>query len=364
MSGSSATITLSGPGSATVDFSGDNLSISSNGSQLIGGSASVASIAATGTTSASTLSITPLGINALATLGPISTDGSFKAIIAPRANLVGDLSVAGTIGSIAFDNMNSGTITLGSAGAAVNLTLRNATDETLNSAQPIGGLAIGQWYSSTSTPTTITAPQIDSINASRQFSANLSIGSGGLKSVVTRNIPDGTWNVAGPVGRIYSGRDIQVNLTATTINSILAMNNLNNVVVNAADDIGSISAGSMMNSSIYAGVGPLPPGQRLPESATDFTGSAAIRSVNLRSRFKISSFSNSSIAAPTLGQMSLGVTVFTNLGQTQGLAADTIGSLSGSDQATKKIFSLLHPTTLAKLTQMGINVGDFELEII
>ena len=179
-----------------------------------------------------------------------------------------------------------------------------------------------------------------------------------------RNIPDGTWTVAGAVGSIYSGRDIQVNLTATTITSILAMNNLNNLVIDTSGDIGSISAGSMMNSSIYAGVGPLPPGQRLPESAGDFTGSATIRSVNLRSRFKISSFSNSSIAAPTLGQMSLGVIIFPNLGQTQGLAANTIGSLSGSDQATKKLFSLSHPTTLARLTQMGIDTGDFVLGII
>ena len=134
VSGSSATITLGGPGSATVDFSGSNLSLSNNGSQLVGGSASVTSIAAAGTTSATTLAITPLGINGTANIGPISTDGSFKAIIAPRANLIGNLSIPGTIGGIVFDNMNSGTITLGSAGPAVNLTLRNATDETLNSA--------------------------------------------------------------------------------------------------------------------------------------------------------------------------------------------------------------------------------------
>ncbi|HET6246520.1 MAG TPA: VCBS repeat-containing protein [Tepidisphaeraceae bacterium] len=363
-SGTTAKITLGGPGAATVDFSGDNLSLNNAGTQLVGGSATIASIVAAGTTSGTTLSINATGINGIPTIGPISTDGSFKAIIAPRINLVGNLSIPGTLGSLDFDNMSSGTITLGTAGAAANLTLRNATDETLDSAQPIGRLAVGQWVSSTSTPTTITAPAINSINARSQFAVNLSITAGGIKSVTAHNLPAGTWTVAGAIGPIISGRDVDLNVTATSIKSIAALEQLNNLTVETTGNIGPIRAKLMANSSLYAGVGPLLAGQRLPESAGDLASDSSIASISLQSRYKAVSFSNSSIAAAHVGPLSLGVIAFSNFSLTQGIAADSVASFSGADVITKKTFALNHPTSLAPLTQDGIATADFAFLII
>lgn len=358
------TLNLAGPGSATVAFTGANLSLNNTGNQLLG-SANIQSIDATGTTSATTLSINPRTVNGRMNVGSISTDGSFGAIFARFTNLLGNLSIAGSAGTIVLNNLSNGTISLGSGSAPANFRFRNAVNENLTSVQPIGNMVLGQWTSTDpATPGQITAPSINRIFMSAQFSPNLTLGSGGINRFYARSITGGVWNVAGPVGHLTVQLSAEVRINAASIDSIFTAGLLS-VALNTTGSINSITASILVNSDIYAGVGTLAAGDPLPESSADFTNpNARIGSIKLLQVPRMSSFSNNAIAAAALGHLDFSVTAFANNGMVQGLAAQSIASFSGIDLVTKHAFSLSHPVSLNGLINENINPADFVLRIV
>ncbi len=361
--GSPAIITLSGAGAADILLTGPNLSLDESGNRVIGGPAALTSIATTGTTSATSLSIDAKGKNGRLNIGAISTDGSLKSITAARANLTGTVNVAGTVGALTFNNVSGGSITLNGTGPAVNVSLGSVRDETLVSRQPINTLAVGQWYTTGAAASTgIQAPSINQITSAELFGANLTLGS--LGSFDGRGISQGTWTIGGAVGTIHVRRDAQITLSAASIGTLSAGNTLNNLVIDTTGNIGTIVAAAMTNCTILAGISALPPGERLPTSAADLLSPASIGSITLGHREHLASFLNNAIAAATLGQLSLGSIGFSNGGQPQGLAARSISRFSGVDISTGKSFSVVNPVDLTRLAARGINTGDFVLRIL
>ena len=361
-SGSPATVSLVGVGIGVVTFSGDNLSIDYARHRIIGGPATVTSITLTGTDTHSTLSIKPQGRNARVNVGTITSYGIMGNILAPHANLVGNLTAGGPVSRVMLDTVRDGTISLNATGQAVDLSLGNVNDESLISAQPIHSLTVGQWYSATNGAEQISAPSVDTLRVLGQFSPDLTLGAGGLGAFSARGILSGLWNVAGPVGSVQIERDGQFTLNAASIGSVSAGNVLNTVTLNTTGDIGSIFAGSVLNCSFYAGVA-LPAGQRLPASLSDFVSSAMIHSVQLMQCPKVDSFLNTAIAAQNLGRLNLGRIGFANGGKVQGIAAVTLARLSGVDTLTRMGFSLTDPTSLQPLIARGINPQDFVLNV-
>jgi hypothetical protein len=367
ISGTPATISLAGPGSATVHFAGTGLSLNDTGTLLGGGSAAITAINATGTTTKSALTIKVGSPNGVVSVGSISTDGSLGSLTGTRVVLTGDLTVARTARKITLKDLSNGTISIGapvSPGDVLLLSIVGASNENLTSATPIQTLAAGQWVSPAGGSNSIVAPSIGTLTTTEQFGANLTIGAGGIGTVSVRSIIGGNWVVRGAVGVVRVQRDAMLNLSALSIGSIMIGNQLNSSVVHSAVDIGSVSAAGMANSTIYAGVGPLPAGQRLPASAGDFTIAATIGSVSLARRHGIISFVNSVIAAPTITRASLGTINFNNGGIPMGLAAHSIGSLTGADAATNRSFSLRKPAGTGALAALGINPQDFVIQII
>ena len=97
--------------------------------------------------------------------------------------------------------------------------------------------------------------------------------------------------------------------------------------VRSASSIGKITAAAIRNSRIFAGVADSR--STLPGSASDFVNAAAsIAAVSVKSRIG-SAFSNTLIAAPTIGKLSLGAIDTANNGAPFGVAADRIGSVAG-----------------------------------
>lgn len=362
--GAPAIVTLSGPGSAVLHFSGAGLALNSAGTAVVGGPATLGSIAASGTTAASTLSVSVVGRNGIISVGSISSDGSLRAIVAPAVN-ARDVNIAGSIGSIQFDNASSGAIHVNGGGARLNLSLASAQDESLFSNEPIGRLSVGQWYSPDGVSEQIIAPSIASLASVGQFSPDLTLGAGGLGSATASMIVGGNWTIAGRVGTVHAVRDAMFSLSAASIGSVSAGSLLNNSTISASGDIGSISAYSLYNSAVFAGVAALPSGQRLPESSGDFANSGAtIGSIDLRQRAGYASFLNSVIAAPRIGRANLGSVGFSNSGQPFGIAAHSISLLTGTDVVTRKSFALRDPTSTAALSARGINPADFVLRVI
>ena len=187
--GYTARLTLTGPGSATVNFQGANLGANASGSLIVGGTATLTSIAATGTTAGTVLTIDPLGKNGRITIGSITTDGSFARIVAPRVSLSGNVTIPGTAGGLELNNLSGGAVTLGSPGAEVDLSLGNVSDETLASAQPIGVLNAGQWASDGAAVSRITAPSARKIAIVGTFAPDLTLTAGGLGSFLATAFP-------------------------------------------------------------------------------------------------------------------------------------------------------------------------------
>jgi FG-GAP-like repeat len=363
--GTPATIRFAGPGSAIVHFTGDNLA--NAGSRIDGSNVMVASIAATGTTTSTTLTITPDNRNGIVTVGPILTDGSLGSLVGLRVNLNGNLTIAGTARSITLKDVSNGSISVGGPTAASNtlvVSVTNATNESLSSGTAIVNLSAGQWLSPAGGVEAITAPSIGTLNVAEEFSPDLIIGAGGIRAASVRAIVGGTWTVAGRVGAVKVGGNATFNLTAASIGSLAVGSVISNSVIRSAGDIGSLSALAMANSAAYAGVGTLPAGQRLPAMAADFTAAASIGSVSLSRKKGVIGFANSVIAASTIRQASLGNIDFANNGQPFGIAAHVLKEVDGADASTRRPFTLHNPTGTAALIALGFNPQDFVLLII
>jgi hypothetical protein len=319
--GTQVTVSLRGPGAATVHLTGGPASFQ------------LGSIAASGTTAASTLSIVTHVGSRTVDLGSLTTDGSFGAVVAPTTNLTGTMTVAGTAGKVSLLSANGGSIALGGSGTPLSLLLGQTNAETIISAQPIDVLRVD------------------------------------LGAAVNLTAPS--------IGRFTIGKslhDSQVSLTSPfaagvfDLIALAAAGGISNTVIRSAGNVGTITSSSIVSSAIYAGVGPLPPGQSLPAAASDFVAAASIQSVRLTRPAPGPAFANSVIAAQTLGSISLGTIQTNNSGVPFGLAAHQIASLSGVDLTAHKPFrltSLTDAATLATaLAARGLNFQDFQILIL
>jgi hypothetical protein len=236
--------------------------------------------------------------------------------------LSGDLTAGGSIKMLNLKGANNGTITIGAG--ALPLTLKSATavtGESLHSSAPIANITVPSWDGGSNTTNSITAPSIGTFNAR-----------GGLANT--------TVTLSGP---------------GTELNKLTVKDTMSNVLINASGDIKSVTAGSMADSQIFAGVGTLPGGQPLPNFPTDLPTAASISTVKVQR-----TFSNTNIAAQSLGRLSLGKVQTTNAGKTFGVAGHVITALTGVDATTGKKVSLKNLNSTAQSTAME----DFVVKVL
>ena len=331
--GTLTTIALNGPGAAQLHFSSStSISIPQAKSSLEVTGLQLASITATGTTSASTLSMSVSGGSRTVTLDSITTDGGFGAIEAPRTNLTNVLQLPAGARKISLLSADNGTISIG-GGPLPILNLGQTSGETLNSAVPINAMRVAL-----DCGIHLTAPSVNSF-------------------AIGGNLHDATITLTAPAAAgVYDLGNLSVTrgIVRTTVNS--------------SGSIATISALYMNASTIEAGVGPLPPGQSLPAGPGDFTSTATIKTVSLATSPRQPSFSSSNIAAAQLINLTLGTIQLNNAGIPFGVAAHTLDTLSGTDLATGRSFRLKNVTSTAAaasaLQARGINPQDFVVRII
>lgn len=272
-SGDRVTISIKGPGSGTVRFSG-----------AAGGNADAIGLTLDGTTAAT--SVVVKAPRDGTSLGDIVVNGSLKAFTGKTTDLAGNLTAAGSIGKLALRNAGGGrTITYSGAGAPASMMFGSVADLSVASVVAIKSLKATQWLDGDAIPDTIAAPLIQSIATRGEFGAG----------VTTDTLVKGKFG------------------------------SLNGSDVRAASGIGTITAGAMTNSRVFAGVqGGV---STLPTSSADFANPAAsIRSLSVKRLF-----SNSLVAAPTIRRASLGnVSSPANNGTAFGVAAQRIQSVSAT----------------------------------
>jgi cyclophilin family peptidyl-prolyl cis-trans isomerase len=215
--GHTVTVSVTGPGDARVHFD------AADGNKI-------ARLEAVGTTSASSVTVTVRG--GYVPIAAIEIDGSLASLNAATADLTGNLTATGLVGSVTLHsvlgthqiqfNTALGTVT---ARDKLTLNLGRVGDSSLNMVgattinthgEPIAALAVSEWVDSDGNDT-ITAPWIGRLTSTRvagvptgNFGASMALSGAGLAATgltlgsagITGNVTGGLWNIEGNVGAV------------------------------------------------------------------------------------------------------------------------------------------------------------------
>ena len=412
--GTLATLTVRG-GSATVKFSGTNIiqSPQGNGRTVLvtGGSLDIGSLALSGPAPSATL--TAVGGDGRVIVHGITAENPVRAVSGSGMDLRGPAVFSNGIGRLDVGRVQGTSITIqrtatGPRGNAT-VSIGEAQDASLDSQQPLGLVRINSFGGNDATPDAITAPSIANLQVAGGYAGALNVTGNGVQpgrpalgsARVSGALASGAWNVgkatrvlAGSIGDAWSGTfgdvanftvagDLAGDLTASSIGVLnagtitganITLNRaaaarvtglgrltsggaITNALIQSSADIGTVTAGAINGSSIYAGV-VANDGGFLPTGLGNFTSASTIRGVTVRNTGTTAGFVNSDIAAAVLGRMSLGVIQTDNAGVPFGLAATAIASLTGVGAGGT-------PVRLARLTEPGQSVdqGDFEARV-
>jgi hypothetical protein len=376
--GTAGAVTVTG-GTATVRMSGIHLSQTAGraGTAVGGGLLEVVGITVTGGNPSITVKGTggdgTLVVNGVTSTVPVRSFSGRPVVLRNTADF------AGGVGRLELARTEGATINLGGSNSAV--TIGTAVDTDLTAAGAVRQLRLGSWGGVAAGADVITAPAIGALQSGGDFTGDLTLtGAAGtpvLKSAkVLGAVPSGTWTAAGDVGSVSAGStgstwsasfgnvnslkvtgNLSGSLTAASVRSIRA-GTLTAAAIRSAGNIGTVTAGSIAGSSIFAGVQePVALTVSLPDAGTDFAPGVSIRSVNVRNRAG-ASFVNSYIAAASLGKMNLGVVDTANSGVPFGLAALDIASIAATDTTGA-------PIRAARLDDPAgsLVMGDFQVRL-
>jgi regulation of enolase protein 1 (concanavalin A-like superfamily) len=350
--GHKVALRLTGPGSGVAIFND--------------GALTPDSIDLTGTTAASTLTITVTG--GTTHVGSIVVDGSLGRLAAPKTLLQGDLAVGGSLNSVQLAGASGGhTLSVGAAGRIATLNVGQVSDLSIRSASAIAQLQATTWANTNGTDL-IVAPSITRLVVPQGFGASLNLTGAGIElgsATLRGGVTGGPWTLAASAGQIVVGPvdpawagtfggsvasfnttgDFAGTLTAEVIGNVHVGGSLTGTIhltggtardlraltvggaidggqIRALGSIGSITAAGLINANVFAGVADSI--TALPALASDFVQSSAIMSVVVTGRRLPFAVENSNVAAQTLGRINFGAVNTDNGGVPFGLAAHSL----------------------------------------
>jgi hypothetical protein len=158
------------------------------------------------TTTASTVKLSGRGGDGVVRLGDVIINGSAKSFDARQADLVGDMSVAGSLTRLTLRNVaEQHTIAIGASAGPLSIKMADVSELTLNSAAPIKTLDVASWTDADATPDVITAPSLDTLRVRGNFAAGLQL-SGAIKTAkIGGAIGADMWQAGGGAGSISAG---------------------------------------------------------------------------------------------------------------------------------------------------------------
>jgi cyclophilin family peptidyl-prolyl cis-trans isomerase len=356
------TASLTGPGSATFQFGGSNVTQTLSRTKVLtvsGANVQVSSIALSGTTAASTLTITGAGGSRTVNIGAITSASDLRAINAPQAAVSGSMTFSGALGRLALGTASGGTITVSGTTGTLALQLAGAaTGESINSTEAIASILAKSWTGASGATGlgTITAPSVSRINIRGEFDATITAGS--LGPVTAGSIAAGAWGVTGSSSSVIAGSITGLVLHAASVGRVNSRGTISHSLINSSGNVTAVNALGLTGSEINAGT----PTVDASGIATGFTTAAGIGSVTLGR----SGFSNSLILASTLGRLTLGAIPSQNGGNPFGVAGHTIQSLTATVDG--KRLALFRVTTQAQvaaaLTKAGITSNNLVIRVV
>lgn len=398
--GTTATVSLKG-GSGTLRFTGSNLSQTNlKSGTVIQGSITDLGINLTGTGVSGALSVRASGGDGVINVNSFTCDAGLKSIAAKSVSLVGNLTVAGNVGKADFADIANSVMSFGGSGGSLALSMRSADTVDIISQIPIKTLKAASFTTGSPDQGVITAPTLGSLQVAGDFTERLNIsgvlGSAKIGGAINSFLP---WSIAGASGKLIFGSvpegfvadfhgpiaglsvagDFSGDISAVAIKSLAvkgAFSGANLILtgsgsslgratvggaiansrIQATDSIGSITAGAINASTIFAAVNT--DGGILPTSLADFGATpGVITTVTIKGKGGPATFVNANIVGRTIGKLSLGLIQVGNNDVPFGIAADTIASLSASGTA---------PIKAAKITDSGQSIvqDDFEVRVL
>ena len=332
--GTVVTEKVSGPGSLTLAFANAVSTLTKGKAITITGSNLDPEITVTGATGSTKLTLTASKGSKIGRVGDVNITGDLGTLTGKGINLDGDLNISGSAKSITLNNANNGAITIGGGLLALALkTTAAITDEVITSGSAIKSISTPAINGTNQATSSLTAPVVGSISVTKGGISNTAITlTGGAADDLAK------LSIKGAALSLF---------------------------INSTGGLGAISAASMVNTIIYAGIGAMSPGQVLPNFPGDFASVQSIKSVKVKTG-KTPTFSNSSIAAEVLGSLSLGRVETNNNGTSFGVAATSISSITGTDQENGKKISAKKVTAAnisALLAKLGFGLGDFVVKM-
>lgn len=414
---STASISFSGPGSAVVHLAGDGLQL--RGGRVRGSNQEVLGISVTGTKPGT--SITVLGHprkRKAVFIGDITADGPLNSIRVKQVFVDGDLTVGGTVRRIEIDGAQSGTMTVGTGTKPLKLYVGNYSDENFVSGTPVSLVRSFTWATTDNVDEVFSAPYLSRLVAYGNFMPGLQLsgvaGHKTLGSDAVRGFLGGTWTIHGSSAPLHvygtspswnatfdslPSMDVtllQGALTAPSMKSIVVHGRISTASLNftapyaagatdlghlsvrggilgssirSAGNLGLISALNLQGTLVVAGTGQLSSADPLPSSASQFVSPASIRSISLHPHGKnVVGYLGSDVAASSIGSISMGTTRVDNSGSPFGVAAQTLGRLTGRDLTNKQNLRFSNITSAAVLAQQiaaeHLNLQDFAIRIV
>jgi N-acetylneuraminic acid mutarotase len=271
-------------------------------------------------------------------IGDINSNGSLKSITAKTTNLRGNITVSGSLASLLINDMNDSTdhtITVGSSSntkAAVSFSFDRVADLTLTSGMPIKSISATEWLDGA-----IDAPSIVSITTKgdrkRNITGNLGVNvaiDSSVGSIKTAGTLSGEWNCntiksisALNIAGATLNLDQEPNAKVLALGALTAKSRITDSQIISDGNIGTISAGMMVDSNCFAGIKDGVTG--LPDPAADINVLASIKSITVKGlKGEPNAFINSNIAAATITSATLNYPQSNNGGTPFGLSADFI----------------------------------------
>jgi hypothetical protein len=339
--GNSDIFSLKGPGTATINLVGSDLTTTAKGGgTVLGGSAiGVSSVSVTGTNGHTSVLFSRAkhtAAHAPLPVGSLSTDGAVGTL-SGNIDVTGEVTIGGTLGKVSVSGLDGGTTTDPNTGAIV--------------------------------PTSLTASSIGSLTDLGNLGESISV-TGAIGKVIVKGSVTGSIS-----GGLITSLTIDGNVTGSAISlgqpliarrsdlgKLTVAGTVSTSSITAAGNIGPVAARAFSDDTLEAGV-TLPTGASgLPAALGDFTSHATISSV------KANNTVGTDIAAFTLGKVALGSLQTNNNGVQFGVAGATIAQVTGIASLNGKKFNfrkLNNPATAAAdLAKLGITGTDFTIAIV
>jgi hypothetical protein len=242
----------------------------------------------------------------------------------------------------------------------------------------IAGDSIGNVRFTGDLPAPITAQYgLTSLSVGGNLSAGLKVSSGPVTAIRVGGNESGNV-IATTIGTFTVGGDLTDTIAATSpfatgVNNLSLLRvggAINNTIINSTGNIGTLIANRLVGSQVYANINPpVITANALPTQASD-AGAGHINLVRLGAGSNANpSFSNSKIAANTIGSEILGVVQNDNAGVSEGTAAVKFGSVHATLAAGGTLnlgrAQLKDAATLsAFLDKAKITLKDFAINIL